>query len=239
MPDTTKIYQLSVAFQKSNTLLKALDNINFTLEAGKTTVLLGESGSGKSLTALALLRLLPPTAVYSNKSKVLVDRLDILNLSEQRMRQLRGHKIAIIFQEPMTALNPVMTIGEQIGELLIKRPGITKKEIHEEIINLLIEVEMPSPQLKINHYPHQLSGGQKQRVVIAMALACRPEILIADEPTTALDVTVQEQILILLKKLQQRYGMSLLLITHDLGIVKKMADTVCVMYADKLSSKWQ
>lgn len=163
-----------------------------------------------------------------------MDGQDILDLSEHMMRQLRGRKIAMIFQEPMTALNPVMTIGEQLAEVLLKYQSITSQELEKSLLSLLNEVEMPHPKVKIHQYPHQLSGGQKQRVVIAMALACRPDILIADEPTTALDVTVQAQILNLLKKVQNTRKMSMLLITHDLGVVKAMATHVGVMYAGQI-----
>lgn len=234
MPNSLEIKQLSVAFNSSKKTIKALDKISFTLTPGKTLVLLGESGCGKSLTSLALMRLLPKSGVYGLESKVLLENSDILNLPEEMMRHLRGRRLAMIFQEPMTALNPVMTIGEQIAEVLLKQQAYTKAELTTQLIALLSEVEMPQPEVKIHQYPHQLSGGQKQRVVIAMALACNPDILIADEPTTALDVTIQAQILALLKKLQKTYHMSLLLITHDLGVVKAMADTVCVMYAGQV-----
>lgn len=225
---------LSVAFQETHNMVLALDKVSFTLYPGETLVLLGESGCGKSLTSLAFMRLLPPTGVYGIESQINVDGEDILNFPEQLMRQLRGRRLAMIFQEPMTALNPVMTIGEQLAEALRRCKTYSKRELNSAMLALLNEVEMPQPQIKIHQYPHQLSGGQKQRVVIAMALACNPEILIADEPTTALDVTIQAQILALLKKLQKNHQMSMLLITHDLGVVKAMADRVCVMYAGQV-----
>jgi len=234
MKNTAEINLLSVAFERPNKTISALDRVSFTLTPGETLVLLGESGCGKSLTSLALMRLLPKSGVYGVDSQINVDGEDILNLPEQMMRQLRGRRLAMIFQEPMTALNPVMTIGEQIAEILIRHHHFTTDERKEALIALLQEVEMPQPEVKIHQYPHQLSGGQKQRVVIAMALACKPDILIADEPTTALDVTIQAQILALLKKLQRAHQMSLLLITHDLGVVKAMADRVCVMYAGQV-----
>ncbi len=234
MQNTAEINELSVAFQSSAKTVMALDKVSFKLFPGETLVLLGESGCGKSLTSLALMRLLPKSGVYGVDSQINVNGEDILNLPEQMMRQLRGRKLAMIFQEPMTALNPVMTIGEQISEVLIRHSNLAAKDIKDALISLLTEVEMPQPHQRIHQYPHQLSGGQKQRVVIAMALACNPDILIADEPTTALDVTIQAQILALLKKLQNKHQMSLLLITHDLGVAKAMADRVCVMYAGQV-----
>ncbi|MCW8444432.1 ABC transporter ATP-binding protein [Fluoribacter gormanii] len=232
--NSAEIHQLSVAFQHHHKTVSALDEVSFNLYPGETLVLLGESGCGKSLTSLALMRLLPKSGVYGIDSLIHVDGQDILDLPEQMMRQLRGRKLAMIFQEPMTALNPVMTIGEQLTEALAKCNSFTAQELQEALLSLLYEVEMPQPEIKIHQYPHQLSGGQKQRVVIAMALACKPDILIADEPTTALDVTIQAQILTLLKKVQRIHQMSLLLITHDLGVVRAMASRVCVMYAGQV-----
>ncbi|QMT59512.1 ABC transporter ATP-binding protein [Legionella sp. PC997] len=232
--NSAAIHQLSVAFQQHHQTVPALDEVSFNLYPGETLVLLGESGCGKSLTSLALMRLLPKSGVYGVDSVIHVDGQDILDLPEHMMRQLRGRKMAMIFQEPMTALNPVMTIGEQLTEALVKCNSFKNQELQDALLSLLYEVEMPQPEIKIHQYPHQLSGGQKQRVVIAMALACKPDILIADEPTTALDVTIQAQILALLKKIQKNHEMSLLLITHDLGVVKAMASRVCVMYAGQV-----
>lgn len=234
MSNSVKIQQLSVAFCSPIKTISALDKLSFTLIPGETLVLLGESGCGKSLTSLALMRLLPKSGVYGEQSRIELDDEDILNLPEQMMRQLRGRRLAMIFQEPMTALNPVMTIGAQLSEVLVKQQHYSSVELNKKLLALLAEVEMPQPEVRIHQYPHQLSGGQKQRVVIAMALACNPDILIADEPTTALDVTIQAQILALLKKLQRNHKMSLLLITHDLGVVRAMADKVCVMYAGQV-----
>lgn len=231
---SAEIHQLSVAFQDHHKTVSALDELSFNLYPGETLVLLGESGCGKSLTSLALMRLLPKAGVYGMNSLIQMNGQDILDLPEQMMRQLRGRKISMIFQEPMTALNPVMTIGEQLTEVLVKCNSFTAHELHEALLSLLHEVEMPQPEVRIHQYPHQLSGGQKQRVVIAMALACKPDILIADEPTTALDVTIQAQILALLKKVQKTHQMSLLLITHDLGVLRAMASRVCVMYAGQV-----
>lgn len=234
MQNTAKINQLSVAFKSPDKTVLALDKLSFSLNPGETLVLLGESGCGKSLTSLAMMRLLPRAGVYGIDSQINIHDEDILNLPEKMMRELRGRRLAMIFQEPMTALNPVLTIGEQIAEVLRRHRSLTKEQIKERVILLLNEVEMPQPQMRIYQYPHQLSGGQKQRVVIAMALACEPDILIADEPTTALDVTIQAQILALLKKIQKKHQMSLLLITHDLGVAKTMADRICVMYAGQV-----
>jgi len=234
MTKSADIKHLSVAFQTVDDPLIAVDDINFILNPGETLALLGESGCGKSLTSLALMRLLPNQAVYGLNSEVLVDNEDVLELPEYLMRQLRGRRLAIIFQEPMTALNPVMRIGDQLAEAFHHEKSLSKTDLHQRLIKLLEEVEIPDPELRLSQYPHQLSGGQKQRIVIAMALANNPDILIADEPTTALDVTIQAQILILLKKLQSEHQMSLLLITHDLGVVKAVADQVCVMYAGQV-----
>ncbi|HAZ7573504.1 dipeptide ABC transporter ATP-binding protein [Legionella sp. PATHC032] len=234
MQNTAEINQLSVAFKSPDNTVLALDKLSFSLNPGETLVLLGESGCGKSLTSLAMMRLLPRAGVYGIDSQINIHDEDILNLPEKMMRELRGRRLAMIFQEPMTALNPVLTIGEQIAEVLKRHRSLTKEQLKERVILLLNEVEMPQPHMRIYQYPHQLSGGQKQRVVIAMALACEPDILIADEPTTALDVTIQAQILALLKKIQKKHHMSLLLITHDLGVAKTMADRVCVMYAGQV-----
>ena len=233
MTQLAKINQLGIAFQSKEQTITAVDKISFSLKAGETLALLGETGCGKSITSLALMRLLPSNAVYGSQSEIKLDNQDLLELPESMMRTLRGRRLAMIFQEPMTSLNPVLTIREQLLESLPENQRIGE-EVQEHLLALLRKVEMPKPELRLKQYPHQLSGGQKQRVVIAMALASTPEILIADEPTTALDVTIQAQILSLLKKLQQETQMSLLLITHDLGVVKAMADRVCVMYAGQI-----
>lgn len=234
MSQFAEIKKLSVAFQTPEQTITAVDNVSFSLVPGETLAMLGESGCGKSLTSLALMRLLPVNAAYGHESTVNIQGEDILNLPEFVMRSLRGRRLAMIFQEPMTALNPVLTIREQLQEALPNTREMTSVQIQQRLIELLNEVEIPKPQLRLRQYPHQLSGGQKQRIVIAMALACNPEILIADEPTTALDVTIQAQILTLLKKLQRQHNMSMLLITHDLGVVKAAADRVCVMYAGQV-----
>ncbi|KTD37849.1 ABC transporter ATP-binding protein [Legionella oakridgensis] len=231
---TAEVKHLSIAFQTEKQVITAVDDVSFYLNAGETLALLGESGCGKSLTSLAMMRLLPPNGVYGQKSEVVLGEQELLNLPECLMRGIRGRRLAMIFQEPMTALNPVLSIGEQLSEALRRHQTMSRAQIKEHMLALLNEVEMPQPARRLRQYPHQLSGGQKQRVVIAMALASRPEVLIADEPTTALDVTIQAQILKLLKKLQQQRQMSLLMITHDLGVVKTMADQVCVMYAGQV-----
>lgn len=234
MKKTAEIKRLSVAFQSKENTLVAVDDVSFELHPGETMALLGESGCGKSLTSLALMRLLPLHSVYGKVSEINYAGHDLLNLPEHMMRAFRGKRLAMIFQEPMTALNPVLTIGQQLSEALEQHQNLSKQEKNQKLIALLNEVEMPDSEKRLQQYPHQLSGGQKQRVVIAMALASNPDILIADEPTTALDVTIQAQILSLLKRLQQRHQMSLLLITHDLTVVKATADRVCVMYAGQL-----
>lgn len=228
------IEQLKIAFHNQTQTLIAVDNISFSLRSGETLALLGESGCGKSLTALGIMRLLPDYTRYGCHSKLLLGNEDLLELPESLMRQVRGRRISMIFQEPMTALNPVLRIDHQLSEALRAHRSLSKNQIQQQLIALLKKVEINQPELRLTQYPHQLSGGQKQRVMIAMALANEPEILIADEPTTALDVTVQGQILKLLKKLQQEDGLSILLITHDLGVVKAAADRICVMYAGQL-----
>ncbi len=221
------VTDLSVAFQKKDTVTTAVDAIDFYLKGGETVALVGESGCGKSLTAAALMRLLPETARYGQQSAITWSETDVLKLSERAMRRFRGKRFGMIFQDPMTALNPVLTIGQQLAEALGSK---SKKRLS----GLLAEVEIPEPLRRLKQYPHQLSGGQKQRVVIAMALAGEPDMLIADEPTTALDVTTQAQLLALLKKIQQERGMGLLLITHDLSLVKAVADRIYVMYAGQM-----
>ena len=234
MTEIAQIKQLHVGFYTVKQPLIAVDDVSFCLKPGETLALLGESGCGKSLTSLALMRLLPNNGFYGRKSAIHVDGQDLLNVPERVMRCLRGRKLAMIFQEPMSALNPVLSIGEQLAEALQEHQILNRLQCQERMLALLKEVEMPQPEVRLKQYPHQLSGGQKQRVVIAMALASNPEVLIADEPTTALDVTIQAQILTLLKKLQRQHQMSMLLITHDLGVVKAMADVVCLMYAGQI-----
>ena len=205
-----------------------LTSISFNIKQGEIFALIGESGSGKSLTSLAIMRLLPE-ALRVTGGDILFKERSLFAISEREMQQVRGRKIAMIFQEPMTALNPVMTIGEQVAEVIELHLGLPKKEVKAKVIELFEEVALPSALERYGWYPHQLSGGQKQRVMIAMALACEPELLIADEPTTALDVTIQAQVLALLKEIQKKRSLSILFITHDMGVVAQMADTIAIM----------
>jgi microcin C transport system ATP-binding protein len=220
---------LSVAFQQTGRRTLAVDRISFSVNKGETVALVGESGSGKSVTALSVMKLLPYPAASHPTGSIRFEGQDLLQLSENEIRTIRGNRISIIFQEPMTSLNPLHTIEKQIGEALLLHQGLTGPAARSRTIELLTQVGIPEPETRLASYPHQLSGGQRQRVMIAMALANEPDLLIADEPTTALDVTVQAQILALLKDIQKRLGMAMLFITHDLGIVRRLADTVCVM----------
>ncbi len=224
-----EIRDLSVAFRQGEREIRAVEGASFDIKRGETLALVGESGSGKSVTALSVMKLLPYPAAYHPTGSIRFKGRDLLQLPEREMRRVRGKDITIIFQEPMTSLNPLHTIEKQIGEILLLHAGLTGAAARKRTIELLTEVGIPDPAGRLKSYPHQLSGGQRQRVMIAMALANEPDLLIADEPTTALDVTVQAQILKLLKDLQTRLGMAMLFITHDLGIVRKLADRVCVM----------
>ena len=224
-----EVKDLSVAFRQSGKEMLAVDRISFSIKKGETVALVGESGSGKSVTALSVLKLLPYPAASHPSGSVRFKGEELLGLAERDIRRVRGNDITIIFQEPMTSLNPLHTIEKQISEILLLHRGATGEAARSRIIELLTQVGIPDPQSRLGSYPHQLSGGQRQRVMIAMALANEPDLLIADEPTTALDVTVQAQILALLRELQTRLGMAMLFITHDLGIVRKIADRVCVM----------
>src|SRR6202047_2242278 len=223
------VRDLSVAFRQGQRETLAVDRISFSVKKGGTVALVGESGSGKSVTALSILKLLPYPAARHPSGKIVFKERDLLQLSERDIRQVRGDDIPIVSQEPMTSLNPLHTIEKQIGEILLLHRGLTGAAARARTLEVLTQVGIPDPQSRLNSYPHQLSGGQRQRVMIAMALANEPDLLIADEPTTALDVTVQAQIIALLKDLQSRLHMSLLFITHDLGIVRKIAQRVCVM----------
>jgi microcin C transport system ATP-binding protein len=229
-----EVNELSVAFKQGQHETLAVDRVSFEIKKGETVALVGESGSGKSVTALSVLKLLPYPAARHPTGTIHFKGQHLLRLQEAEIRHVRGNDITIIFQEPMTSLNPLHTIEKQIGEILLLHSGLTGQAARERTIELLSQVGIPDPQMRLKSYPHQLSGGQRQRVMIAMALANEPDLLIADEPTTALDVTVQAQILNLLKELQRRLGMAILFITHDLGIVRKLADTVCVMKEGKI-----
>jgi microcin C transport system ATP-binding protein len=228
------VRDLSIAFRQGANELLAVDHISFDIRKGETTALVGESGSGKSVTALSVMKLLPYPAARHPSGEIWFKGHEMLRMPEHEIRNVRGDDITIIFQEPMTSLNPLHTIEKQIGEILALHRGLGGMEARRRIIDLLQQVGIPEPERRLPSYPHQLSGGQRQRVMIAMALANEPDLLIADEPTTALDVTVQAQILKLLKDTQKRLGMSMLFITHDLGIVRKIADHVCVMNSGKI-----
>lgn len=227
------VTNLIVEFDTQNGVFKAVNGINFTLSKGETLGIVGESGSGKSVTSLALMRLLGTTTA-SISGKAELEETNLFELSEEQMRAIRGNRMAMIFQEPMTSLNPVLTCGYQLVEAIQLHIGLNKSDSKVKAIQLFNEVQLPRPETIFDSYPHQLSGGQKQRVMIAMALACDPEILIADEPTTALDVTVQKTILALLNKLKEQRGMSLIFISHDLGVVSEIADRLLVMYKGEI-----
>jgi microcin C transport system ATP-binding protein len=228
------VRDLSVAFRQGERETLAVDRISFEIRKGETLALVGQSGSGKSVTALSVMKLLPYPAARHPSGSVHFKGEELLSLDEARIRHVRGNDITIIFQEPMTSLNPLHTIERQIGEVLDLHRNMRGEAARARTLELLTQVGIPDPETRLNSYPHQLSGGQRQRVMIAMALANEPDLLIADEPTTALDVTVQAQILRLLKELQTRLGMAMLFITHDLGIVRKIADRVCVMQQGKI-----
>ncbi|MDE1569976.1 ABC transporter ATP-binding protein [Aquabacter sp. P-9] len=223
------VENLSVAFRRDGTDAVAVKGVSFQVGAGETVALVGESGSGKSVTALSILKLLPYPAASHPTGRILFKGRDLLTLPDRELRGVRGNDVTMVFQEPMSSLNPLHTIERQVGEMLILHRGLSTAAARARTLELLHEVGLPDPESRLSAYPHQLSGGQRQRVMIAMALANEPDLLIADEPTTALDVTVQAQILKLLKQLQARLGMAMLFITHDLGIVRKIADRVCVM----------
>ena len=228
------VRDLSIAFGRGSREVLAVDRISFDVGKGETVALVGESGSGKSVTALSVMKLLPYPAAHHPSGSIKFEGRELLTMPEQRIREVRGNEIAIIFQEPMTSLNPLHTIEKQIREILFLHQGLSGEAARSRIIELLSQVGIPDPVGRLGSYPHQLSGGQRQRVMIAMALANKPDLLIADEPTTALDVTVQAQILKLLRDTQTQLGMSMLFITHDLGIVRKLADRVCVMQRGKI-----
>ncbi|MBT3416002.1 MAG: ABC transporter ATP-binding protein [Nitrospina sp.] len=227
-----EIQNLSVAFSSPRGKLIAVNGISFQLNPGETLALVGESGCGKTVSALSILRLLPEPPAKILSGKILFDNQDLLSLNAKALQDLRGNSISMIFQDPMTSLNPVLTVGEQIAETLLRHTTMNRREALQKSADLLNRVELPSPKEKLKYYPHQLSGGMRQRVMIAMALACAPRVLIADEPTTALDVLIQAQILELLESLKKE--MSILIITHDLGVVSETAQRVLVMYAGEI-----
>ena len=233
------IRNLSVEVHTEEGIVRAVDEVSFDIPRGKTVCLVGESGCGKSVSAYSLLGLVsPPGRVVGGKAILHgTPKLDLLKLPEKGLRSIRGNRISMIFQEPMTSLNPVFTIGDQIIEAILSHQAMNKFEAREKTISMLEQVKIPAPEQRVDEYPHQLSGGMRQRALIAMALATEPDLLIADEPTTALDVTIQAQILELLKELQADTGLSVLFITHDLGVVAEIADEVVVMYASRVVEK--
>ncbi len=231
------VQDLKVYFFSDSRVARALDGVSYEAQKGETVCLVGESGCGKTVSALSILRILPQPPGRIMGGKVLFNGQNLLDLDEAEMQKIRGRRIAMIFQEPMTSLNPVFTIEEQIGEAILVHEQVDPEETRQRCIQLLRDVGIPSPEERLKDYPHQLSGGQRQRVMIAMALACNPELVIADEPTTALDVTIQAQILNLFRELKQKREMSLLYITHDLGVVANIADRVYVMYAGVIAEQ--
>jgi peptide/nickel transport system ATP-binding protein len=227
-----EITDLQIHFRTPDGVNRAVDGVSFHVEAGETLAIVGESGCGKSVTAMSMLRLIPePPGKIAGSIRF--EGRELLKLSEREMRQIRGNEISMIFQEPMTSLNPVLNVGRQIGETLRLHQGLSRSEAEAKAVEMLQLVGIPEPQRRVREYPHQLSGGMRQRVMIAIALACNPKLLIADEPTTALDVTIQAQILGLMRDLKHRVGAAIVLITHDLGVVAEVAERVVVMYAGR------
>ena len=231
-----EVKNLHTYFKTRKGIVKAVNDVSYTLEPGKTIGIVGESGSGKSQSAMSILQLLDSNGYIANGSITFEGR-DLTKLSREEMYEIRGNAISVIFQEPMTSLNPVFTVDRQLSEPFMIHQGMSKAEAHEQALKMLYDVQIPNPEQVIRQYPHQLSGGMRQRVMIAMALACRPKILIADEPTTALDVTIQAQILRLMNELQAEKGTSIIFITHDLGVINEMADDVAVMYCGQVVEK--
>jgi len=229
-----KVNGLKTSFNTSEGKVIAVNDVSFKVHEGKVLGIVGESGCGKSVTSMSIMRLLDNSISKVEEGEIIFEGTDILKLSEKEMRSIRGNKLAMIFQEPMTSLNPVFTIGQQIGEVIRIHQKIKGKQNKQKSIDMLKLVGIPAPEKIINEYPHQLSGGMRQRVMIAMALSCNPKLIIADEPTTALDVTIQAQVLDLMKKLSTNLKTSIILITHDLGVIAEMADEVIVMYAGKI-----
>lgn len=228
------IKNLKTEFKTKKGIVSAVNGVDFNIDKGEVVAIVGESGSGKSVTSLSIMRLLAKSDKTTVTGEALFKGENLLDKSEKEMQEMRGKKLSMIFQEPMTSLNPVFTIGRQISESIIKHDGASKKEARERAIEMLRLVGIPSPETRVDNYPHQLSGGMRQRVMIAMALSCSPELLIADEPTTALDVTIQAQILDLMIDLKNKFGTAILLITHDLGVVAEVADKVVVMYCGRV-----
>ena len=229
-----EVDRLKTVFETSEGTVRAVDGVSFKVEKGRVLGLVGESGCGKTMTALSIMRLIPEPPGKIEAGHVMFDGTDLLTLSEPQMRSYRGKRLSMIFQEPMTSLNPVFTVGNQIGEMLRLHLKMSRKEALERTVDLLGLVGISSPNQRASEYPHQLSGGMRQRVMIAMAISCNPDVILADEPTTALDVTIQAQILSLLEDLRERLGMALVLISHDLGVIAQMAHEVAIMYAGRI-----
>ena len=228
-----QVEHLHTFFKTKRGIVKAVNDVTYSLEAGETLGIVGESGSGKSVSAMSIIRLLDGNG-YIESGNVTFNGRDVIHCSDKEMYEIRGNEISVIFQEPMTSLNPVFTIERQIGEVFRIHQGMNKKQAAQEAVRMLSEVKIPNPERVAKQYPFQLSGGMRQRVMIAMALACKPKLLIADEPTTALDVTIQAQILKLMNDMKQKLGTSILFITHDLGVINEMADKVAVMYCGQV-----
>jgi oligopeptide/dipeptide ABC transporter ATP-binding protein len=234
MSDLLRVENLRTSFSTERGLLRAVDGVDLEIRPGRTLGIVGESGSGKSVTALSIMRLIDPPGRIEPGTRIWFDGRELAQLSDRQMQDIRGNEISMIFQEPMTSLNPVFTVGDQIAEAVRLHQGVKPKEADDRAIEMMELVGIPEPARRVRDYPHQLSGGMRQRVMIAMALSCNPKLLIADEPTTALDVTIQAQILELMKDLRDRLGMSIMLITHDLGVIAEMVEDVAVMYAGRV-----
>jgi oligopeptide/dipeptide ABC transporter ATP-binding protein len=234
MQELLKVNELVTSFRVGGSWVPALQGVSFSIFAGHTVGLVGESGSGKSVTAMSILRLLPNESSQITNGEVWFQSENLARSTEARMRSIRGNQIGMVFQEPMTSLNPVFTIGEQISEVFRIHRDMSRRDARGAAIEMLRKVKIPSPEQRVDEFPHQLSGGMRQRVMIAMALACRPQLLIADEPTTALDVTIQAQIMKLIRDLQAEFSMAVMLITHDLGIVSEFCQEICVMYGGRI-----
>ena len=236
MPNTSllDIVHLQTHFYVRGQVAKAVDNVNLTIEPGQTLGLVGESGCGKSVTAHSIIQLIPDPPGKIVGGQIFFNGQDLLKYSEKQMRKIRGNQISMIFQEPMTSLNPVFSVGDQVGEVIRLHKKLSARETRERVVDMFHRVGIPAAEQRLNEYPHQMSGGMRQRVMIAMALACNPKMMIADEPTTALDVTIQAQILDLMNKLKDDTGASILFITHDLGVIAEMAQHVVVMYAGRV-----
>jgi peptide/nickel transport system ATP-binding protein/oligopeptide transport system ATP-binding protein len=228
------VKNLEVQFEVRGVTLRAVDNVSFTIAPGETLGLVGESGCGKSVTASAIMRIVPQPPGRIAGGQILFDGVDLLELSEKQMRAIRGNRISMIFQEPMSSLNPVYTVGDQVAEVIQLHQKLKRTEAMKKVVEVFEQVGIPDPETRVKDHPHKMSGGMRQRVMIAMALACNPRLMIADEPTTALDVTIQAQILVLMNELKEDTGASILFITHDLSVIAEMAQKVAVMYAGKM-----